>query len=66
IIFGFSRLHYFFASEISGKAQEGKYDKQWCKKQSTGGYITTSEMEPTHDMQEYTDMSMRRLLGGSN
>lgn len=43
---------------------EGKYDVLWEKTTRPGGYMPVSELEPTYDMQEYTDLSMKRLLRG--
>lgn len=43
---------------------EGKYDVLWEKTTRPGGYVPVSELEPTYDMQEYTDLSMKRLLRG--
>lgn len=45
---------------------EGKYDTLWSKKQSVGGYMPTSELEPTYNLREYIDDSMQRLLNGIN
>lgn len=50
----------------AGRVLEGKYDVLWKKAAPRGGYEPISEREPSYDMQEYVDLSMKRLLESGN
>ncbi|WP_137143918.1 hypothetical protein [Ethanoligenens harbinense] len=46
----------------ASRVLEGKYDVLWEKTPRPGGYMPVSELEPTYDMQEYVDLSIKRIL----